>query len=292
MTRKKRKLVNEQLLIDFSHWLEMLGYQATTVYGMGKYLYYLLLYVEDNGLQIDEAALQRYIYHVKQRPKMRKGTGPLSASSLVGIYRMISLLQEYFLLMKNVLLDVYIPPLKKAPSLRKPLNKQQVASLSLVIEREKNMPLRLRDHAILAILYGCGLRLGEVRRLQIKDLLFSRSLLYVLPGKTGRGRYVPMTEGIIKSLKDYVYEGRYAAKPAYAGHLFISRRGNALNKGGYRERLKKWEAAAKLPLPLTPHVLRHSIATHLLKAGMPIEQIGNFLGHRNLGSTQIYTHIV
>ena len=291
MSKIKRQVINEQLITDFSHWLNMLGYQETTVYGMGKFLYYLLLYLEDNGLQIDDAALQKYIYYVKQRPKMKKGTGLLSASTLVGIYRMISLLQEYFLLMKNVLLEVYIPPLKKTPSLRKPLTVGQIAALSVVIEKEKNPYMRLRDHAFLAVLYGCGLRLGEARRLEIKQLLFTRRLLYVLPGKTGQGRYVPMTEGIIKSLKNYIYEGRYAAKPVYASHLFISRKGNALNKGGYRVRLKKLELLAKIPLPVTPHVLRHSIATHLLKAGMPIEQIGHFLGHRNLGSTQIYTHI-
>ena len=204
---------------------------------------------------------------------------------------MIKLLQEYFLLMKNVLLEVYIPPLQKSPSLRKPLSIAQIAALSVEIEKEKNPYMRLRDHAFLAVLYGCGLRLGEARRLEIKQLLFTRALLYVVPGKTGQGRYVPMTEGIIKSLKDYIYKGRYAAKPAYASCLFISCKGNALNKGGYGMRLKKLEVAAKIPLPITPHVLRHSIATHLLKAGMSIEQIGHFLGHRNLGSTQIYTHI-
>ena len=214
MSKIKRQVINEQLITDFSHWLNMLGYQETTVYGMGKFLYYLLLYLEDNGLQIDDAALQKYIYYVKQRPKMKKGTGLLSASTLVGIYRMISLLQEYFLLMKNVLLEVYIPPLKKTPSLRKPLTVGQIAALSVVIEKEKNPYMRLRDHAFLAVLYGCGLRLGEARRLEIKQLLFTRRLLYVLPGKTGQGRYVPMTEGIIKSLKNYIYEGRYAAKPA------------------------------------------------------------------------------
>lgn len=291
MSRSKRPIINQALLDHFSHWLNMLGYQPKTVYGMGRYLYYLLLYVEDNGLQLDEASLQRYIYYVQQRPKMEKGTGPLSASSLVGIYRMIRLFQEYCLLMKNVLLEVYIPPLQKVPSLRKPLSITQIAALSVAIEKEENPQMRLRDHAFLAVFYGCGLRLGEVMRLEIKQLLFSKSLLYVLPGKTGQGRYVPMTEDIINKLKVYIYKGRYVAKPQYASRVFISRRGNALNKGGYGERLKKIEAVANIPLPVTPHVLRHSIATHLLKAGMPVEQIAIFLGHRNLGSTQIYTHI-
>lgn len=291
MKKVKRAVVNQTLMRDFCRWMEMLGYQETTVYGMQKNLYYLLIYLEDNGLEISSEALQQYTQYVKQRPKMSGQKGLLSASSIYNIYQTIRLLQEYFSYMKDVFLDVYLPPMKRQAVERKTLSIKQINLVYQVIEQEKNEALRLRDKALMAVLYGAGLRRGEAQRLQIKHLLFRQKRLYVLPGKTGVQRYVPMTETMIKDLKTYIYEGRYAAKPKAQHHVFISRRGNALSKPMYQERLKIWEARADFITPLTPHLLRHSIATHLLKAGMSIEKISQFLGHRSLAATQIYTHI-
>ena len=291
MQQVELQLQEAELLQDFCNWLQILGYQDSTIYAHKCRVKAILLYVEKGGLSLKADGLQSYVNYISKRPKKKKGKGHLSLNGLMGIYSSIDLLQEYHLLVKQEYLGVWLAPLKGEVREKHPLSGNQIQLIYEAIEEEPNKLLRLRDRAIMALLYGCGLRRGEVQKLELSHLLFRQRLVYVLGGKTGRQRYVPMTEQVKEDIKNYIYEGRYIALPKYQKYLMISRLGKPLSKAMYQTRLKKWEARSGILLGLHPHLFRHSIATHLLQAGMSMEQVSNFLGHQSLSATQIYTHI-
>ena len=142
---------------------------------------------------------------------------------------------------------------------------------------------------IFTLFYGCGLRLSEGYRLRIQDVDFDRKTVFVEQGKNYKDRIIPMSAGVYNELQDYIYNYRHQLKVNHT-RLFIC------VKLVLHERLKHLQNVcidenirAKR---LSPHVLRHSIATHLLQNGMSIENISLFLGHSSLDTTQIYTHLI
>ena len=155
-------------------------------------------------------------------------------------------------------------------------------------------PFGIRDRAMLAVYYGCGLRKSEGINLELSDVLFDRKLLYVRKAKNNHERYVPITTANIKAIEQYVYN----ARPLLIGEqsnetaLFISERGRRSDRHTLYLRVKRLVEKAGITKDIGMHTLRHSIATHLLSAGMELENIALFLGHKSLDSTQIYTQIL
>ena len=142
---------------------------------------------------------------------------------------------------------------------------------------------------IFALYYGCGLRRSEGYNLRMDDIDFDRKTVFVKQGKNYKDRVVPMNDGVYNALQDYIYNFRHKLKLNHT-RLFIYK--------GYvqNERLKHLinfcnDENIKTKR-ITLHILRHSIATHLLQNGMKLENIALFLGHGNLDSTQIYTHLI
>jgi integrase/recombinase XerD len=142
---------------------------------------------------------------------------------------------------------------------------------------------------IFALCDGCALRRMEAYNLTAKDIDFERKTLFVRQGKNYKDRIVPISDNVCNILKDYVYNFRNLLKLDHS-RLFV----NSLS--GLHKSLKKVQKATKneqiQSKRLYFHVLRHSMATHLLQNGMNIENISRFLGHSSLVSTQVYTHIV
>lgn len=153
--------------------------------------------------------------------------------------------------------------------------------------------LGIRDRAMLAIYYGCGLRRNEGAHLLIDDILPDKNLLYVRKGKNYKERYVPILGDVKKDILTYMTIARPALladkKEAW---FFIGIRGQKITASALYERLKKLLLKANIPKPCGLHSLRHSIATHLLGNGMSLYQIARLLGHSTLDTTQIYTHIL
>jgi site-specific recombinase XerD len=152
--------------------------------------------------------------------------------------------------------------------------------------------LGIRDRAMLAVFYGCGLRRNEAVHLEVSDLLPDRNLLYIRKGKGYRERYVPLVGQVRKDLIEYLT----TARPVLMGKevhevFFVGIHGRPLGASGLYERFKKLLRMAGVEKQAGLHTLRHSIATHLLTGGMPLSRIARFLGHRSLESTQIYTHL-
>jgi integrase/recombinase XerD len=171
------------------------------------------------------------------------------------------------------------------------LAKQEINKLYEVIP---NTVLGIRDTAILAVYYGCGVRLNEGKNIQLQDIDYNKKILHIKKGKGYKERLIPIAEKSFAAIKLYVDTGRMqlvneANKNDY---LFIgANTGKVMDKQSIYIRIKRLAKIAKLKQPIGTHTLRHSIATHLLQSGMQLEKIKEFLGHSHLDSTQIYTHL-
>jgi integrase/recombinase XerD len=172
------------------------------------------------------------------------------------------------------------------------LSKQDIESLYSCCQNDLEGIL---NRAILSTYYGLGLRRSEGVALNIGDLNDNEAVVYVRQGKFNKDRYVPMSHSVYHDINKYINGVRklYLKKTEKTKEqaLFISLRGNRITGSGVYERLQKMAKAAGLCIPLSLHSLRHSIATHLLEAGMELEQIRGFLGHKSVESTQIYAHL-
>jgi len=152
-------------------------------------------------------------------------------------------------------------------------------------------PADLRDRAILEVLYGCGVRVSELCGLDTGDVDAKAATLRVL-GKGSKARLVPIGQPALAALDGYLAHGR---GPLLHGRLcaalFVNQRGGRLSRVSVWNILKRYGQAAGLPGDVAPHTLRHSYATHLLEGGADLRVVQELLGHADIGTTEIYTHI-
>jgi len=173
------------------------------------------------------------------------------------------------------------------------LDQEEIKALYKVAETAQ-------EKAILSMAYGCGLRVGELVSCNIEDIRLREKILIVPKGKGNKRRVVPISSGVVKDLADYYYKER---EPLTKGRdynpkesaFMLNSRGGRMRKHTYNKYLKRIiersENQTIKDKQITIHNLRHSIATHLLEQGIPVEQVRLFLGHSQLETTQIYTHI-
>jgi site-specific recombinase XerD len=162
----------------------------------------------------------------------------------------------------------------------------------LINQAERDGELGLRNRAILELLYGCGLRVSEVVALNIEDIDFNQVLVKVF-GKGKKERILPLNKPTVKALKSYFKHVRsklVRGNPQQKA-LFVNKYGGRLSANGIRKLLAKYASRLALQTKLTPHVLRHSFATHLLEGGADLRSVQDLLGHVDLSSTQVYTHL-
>ena len=172
---------------------------------------------------------------------------------------------------------------------------QKTENIKLPLARQEAM--QYRDRALLALFYGCGLRRNEGYHLDVSDIKWDRNILHVRKGKGYKERLVPFNKASKKHLQDYVYDWRpYLLRSNKEDAFFLGNGGLRLGDQSLLLRLKlliqKSESIQLQEKEVGLHTLRHSIATHLLAAGMKLENIAKFLGHSSLESTQIYTHLI
>jgi integrase/recombinase XerC len=152
----------------------------------------------------------------------------------------------------------------------------------------------LRDRAVLELLYGSGLRVGEVAGLTVDRLDVPRGRVLVL-GKGSKERDVPISEYAADALRDYLAEGRDQMASEGSGeasrHLFFNRRRKPFSERDIRSMVERYGATLLPGRRVTPHTLRHSFATHLLEGGADIRAVQELLGHASVATTQRYTHV-
>jgi integrase/recombinase XerD len=161
----------------------------------------------------------------------------------------------------------------------------------LLTPGQPTTPQGLRDRAMLEVLYASGLRVSELVGLRLADLNLAGGILRVL-GKGNKERLVPMGDAAVESLRIYLADGRpKLERRRVSPHLFLGRHGRGLTRQMFWQLLKRYVRAAGITKPVTPHTLRHSFATHLLERGADLRSVQMMLGHADIGTTQIYTHL-
>ncbi|MBN1294535.1 MAG: site-specific tyrosine recombinase XerD [Candidatus Latescibacteria bacterium] len=152
-------------------------------------------------------------------------------------------------------------------------------------------PLGLRDHAMLEFAYATGVRVSELISITIQNILFDENLVRIT-GKGSKERIVPLGETAKKSVVKYMREIRITlAGQKSKDVLFLNRRGTPLTRMGFWKILRKYVIMAGITKHTSPHTIRHSYATHLLEGGADIRVVQELLGHANIATTEIYTHI-
>ncbi|TBW01523.1 site-specific tyrosine recombinase XerD [Azotobacter chroococcum] len=179
------------------------------------------------------------------------------------------------------------------PQLGRPLPKSlsEADVEALLAAPESDDPLGLRDRAMLEVLYACGLRVSELVGLRLEQLNLRQGVVRVF-GKGSKERLVPLGEEAIVWLERYLAEGRsllLGGRPSDV--LFPSLRGEQMTRQTFWHRIKHHARVAGIDKSLSPHTLRHAFATHLLNHGADLRVVQMLLGHSDLSTTQIYTHI-
>jgi len=180
-----------------------------------------------------------------------------------------------------------------APKLGRPLPKAltEAEVESLLQAPDVNRLLGLRDRAMLELLYASGLRVSELVNLQVPQLNMRQCVLRVV-GKGNKERLVPLGEEAAEWLQRYLEEGRPALlRGRLNDGLFVTQRGAAMTRQAFWYLIKRYARQAGIASGLSPHGLRHSFATHLLNHGADLRVLQMLLGHSNLSTTQIYTHV-
>lgn len=152
-------------------------------------------------------------------------------------------------------------------------------------------PLRLRDRAMVELLYASGLRVSELLALRPGDINFQFRFLRTL-GKGDKERLVPFHDAAEQKLTDYLERGRpELIQRADPGTVFVNRFGKRMSRMGFWKTLRKYALQAGIAAELSPHILRHSFATHLLHNGVDLRSLQELLGHASINTTEIYTHL-
>ena len=169
------------------------------------------------------------------------------------------------------------------------LNRDEVEDL--LTKPDQNTIMGRRDKAILELLYATGLRASELIGLRMANINLEAGYIRTI-GKGSKERIIPMGTKAIDSLKQYIIEGRASLlKKGTSPYLFLNSRGGRLTRQGLWKILKNYARKAGITKRVTPHTLRHSFATHLLEGGADLRSVQVMLGHADISTTQIYTHV-
>ena len=163
---------------------------------------------------------------------------------------------------------------------------------ALIAAPDCTKPQGIRDVAILELLYASGMRISELTGLNLEDIHLTMGFVRVF-GKGGKERIVPLGRGALNALGKYLERARYELQGSYpkTEALFINHRGKRLTRQGCWKLIKQHAQQANIQKELTPHVLRHSFATHLIENGADLRAVQEMLGHADISTTQIYTHV-
>jgi integrase/recombinase XerD len=233
---------------------------------------------------LDRAQLEGFV-----RAQRAAGLSPRSVARRVaavrGFYRFLAVDRR---IDRNPAEDVRPP--RAWPSLPKYLSLEEVDAL--VAAPDVTSTLGLRDRAMIELLYATGVRVSELVAVRLADLHLDEQYMTCI-GKGSKERLVPIGDEASRWITRYAKTARPALLDGRASpRLFLNARGGALSRVGFWKILKQYGRRAGLPRTLSPHVLRHSFATHLLERGADLRAIQMMLGHADLSTTQIYTHVL
>ena len=206
-------------------------------------------------------------------------------SSIKGFFRYL-FIQNY--IKENPMERVSSPKLKKGLPLV-----LSVSEVDSILSRpDTSNVLGLRDKSLLELLYACGVRVSELLGLKVSDLFFNEEMIRVF-GKGSKERLVPVGRSAVKWVKEYLIKSRPMLEKKHKSEnfLFLNKRGTKLSRMGIWKIVDKYIKDAGIKKKIHPHTFRHSFATHLLEGGADLRAVQEMLGHADISTTQIYTHI-
>ncbi len=218
----------------------------------------------------------------------RRGLAPTSvARKLVAVKMFFRYLAQERLIEEDVSSLVESP--RAAKTLPEVLNTEEVEAL--LAAPDASTPLGMRDRAILEMFYATGARATEVAEMKVGDVNFEYGFVLVR-GKGGKERIVPVGRAALDALRDYLSGVRGALlRGKESDRLFVSRTGRHLERQSLFNMVRKRALAAGISIDISPHMLRHSFATHMLAGGADLRAVQEMLGHSDISTTQIYTHL-
>ncbi len=259
------------------------GLSPATIEAYGRDLASLAATLGDvDAGRIDAAALRSHI----ERQTARGLSGSTRARSLSAISRLLAWLRAERLLAQDPLADLERP--KRKRKIPQVLSAEEVLAL---LHAPDASDVGVRDRAILELMYAAGVRVSEATTLRLSDLhLESRSLTVF--GKGRRQRLALVGEPAVEAIERYLGEVRPRwVRNADVVEVFVTSRGAGMTRQAVWYRLRAYGLALGIAHKLTPHVLRHSFATHLLEGGADLRIVQEMLGHADIGTTEIYTHV-
>ena len=274
---------------DYQSFLKIeRGLSENTVENYTRDILKLIVFLEDQKItispdNIDQDTIQRFVYETAKRVNARS-----QARIISGIRSFFDYLvfEDYRSTNPTDLIETP----KTGRKLPDTLSEKEINELIAAIDLSK--PQGERNRTILEIVYSCGLRVSEAVTLKISDLFFEEGFIRVL-GKGNKERFVPIHQQTQQHVQRYIKEVRshLTIQKRYEDILFLNRRGEALSRQMVFMILKDLATKINLNKRVSPHTLRHSFATHLLKRGADLRAIQQMLGHESITTTEIYVHL-
>lgn len=271
--------MNDRLINDFKNYLELeRNYSNNTSLSYVKDVALFSDFIKKDLLLVDKKDIEKYIRSLNKSSK----TISHIISSLKSFY-------NYYMRMGNIKSnptdEIDRPKIeKKIPEF---LTLEEVSNL---LNFEVNNEFEARNKAILELLYSSGLRISELTSLELSNIDLDECLVRVM-GKGSKERIVPLGDYAIDALKEYIYFYRPMLNKNNSSYVFLNNRGGVLSRQFIFKVIKEECIKKGIRKNVSPHTLRHTFATHLLKNGADLRIIQELLGHENLSTTQIYTHL-
>lgn len=285
----------ERLHRNFVQYIRGLGYSSKNKSGTPHFVYHIrefLFFLEQKGVtQIKDVSASEiigYHHYLKERPNQRRGGG-LADTTITGHLLGLRIFFDYLLDMEIVdASPARLPKFNLGKGKPRPII--TIGEVPLIF----NACISKREKALIALAYGCGLRRSEIHALNTTDIVLHKGLLIVRDGKGGKSRTIPLSDTVIRYLKEYVIYERpiyfHGGKTSPA--FLVNNSGNRMKPDDINEHakaiIKRTENNDLIRRGITLHCFRHSITTHLLDNGATIEFVQSFLGHKNMDTSHYY----
>ncbi|MDR2676712.1 MAG: tyrosine recombinase [Endomicrobium sp.] len=274
---------DEYRIISFKRYLKAeRNFSIHTLRAYMKDIHDFILFVQKGGLdftKINKYSIRKFIEEVNNR-NLSRATIARKFAALRTFYK--------FLMINNIII--------KNPVENMPGQKKCKKIPLFLTESEMQMffnldNVKLRDKAIIELLYSSGLRIEELINLDIGDIDFTSNVIKVI-GKGNKERIVPIGDSCLFTIKNYIDERKDSGLPYNVkSPVFLSNHILRLGQRTARRIVKKWFFKAGIAKNISPHILRHTFATHMIDRGCDLRSVQEMLGHKNLSTTQIYTHV-
>lgn len=268
-------------MTDYVNWLRVNGFSSETVKAYENDLQEFWQSLPQGVQEINRNHIRSFLGLVQARG-CSKRTAARKLAALRSYFRFCLLGQE---------IDTNPAQAIRTPKYGRPLPKFLYPdTVECLLNLPDDSPLGLRDRAMFELLYATGIRVGELVALELKDFRRDSNQLLVT-GKGNKQRLLPVHLEAVIALDYYLREGRPKLTRTATSALWLNSNGGALSQRGVRWILSKYCQRLSLAFSVSPHVIRHSFATHLLENGADLRTVQELLGHSSLSSTQIYTHV-